>query len=282
LALMVLAFTLSLPAPAFAQFGFDNLNFPPVDPGGPLPPGHLDNTTPLGRGGRSLGFLSGVGGVAFGATANLDPGVEISALTYDLTAVDGERLRVTLHSTDGTTQVAVSPIADWLLVPVARFASGSQDAAFTLFGQASTEEETARQRAAGNDILNYHPMFADTLVGLRLMHADILILYGGAAELPTLDGTTVLGSGEQPGDVESNTNALVDVQEYMLTLPGHPISVVRCRGFRADDSCLRRGRQARISGQSLLALLEAPHERPSSDRRGARARQLLGQSHSSA
>jgi hypothetical protein len=222
LASVLLMLALLWPALVFAAFKFDDLNFPTASPGGPLGPGHLDNHMPLSRGGRSLGFLTSVGGVAFGAVAQPDPGLEITGLTYDPQAPDGERLLVSIQPNDGTAAVVLSPIPDWLLVPVAKFAAGTQDAAMTMFGKAASEDETARQLAAGNDILNYHPAFLDTLAGLRLMHADILVLYQGASELPTLDGNVLLGTSEQEGDVVANAQAINDLQQFLTGLSGNP------------------------------------------------------------
>jgi hypothetical protein len=243
-----LLLALLAPAVAQAQFALDGLNFPSAMPGGALGLGHLQNRVRLGTGAASLGFLTGVGGVAFGGVAVPVPGLELLDLAYDPARPDGERLRVTVLRDGSSAEEVAAPIADWLLGPVLRFALDDQDAAATLFGSASTDEETRRQRELGNDIINYHPAFIDTLAGVRLLHADILILYQGAAELPTIDGQPLLGATEESGDIAENANALASLHEYLATLPDDPFRSYVVGDFGQTVSVSAQDGELRLEG----------------------------------
>jgi len=177
---------------------------------------------PISRGAVSLSFLGAVGGVAFGGEVQPAQDLEILALKYDPHRPDGQRLRVTVRQNGGDEVVIAAPVADWILVPMARFAEGKQQAAFTLFGKLASVEETQRQRQAGNEILNFHSSLVDTLVGLRLFHVDILILDPGAAELPSDGGHLLLGTGETATSPSANRQALAALHTFMSTLPGNP------------------------------------------------------------
>lgn len=184
------------------------------------PASALSNATPVDRGVGSVSFLTQVGGVAFGATAQpATAGVQITRLSYNPTRADGERLLVTLNG----VEVVNFALSDWLLVPAARFAAGTQHACFTLFGTLEDPVETSAVQQQGYDILNYHSALENTLVGLRLFHADVLILSSASAELPTHDGSYILGIGEGAPNVTANQQALAALRPYMVNGSGEQI-----------------------------------------------------------
>lgn len=114
-------------------------------------------------------------------------------------------------------------IADWQLIPTARFAAGEQDAIFTLFGTLKDEPETERLRTMGYEILNYHRAFKNTLLGLRLFQADVLVLAEASTELPSIEGEYLLGTGESPPDVDSNLRAWLALDDFLLDGNGRQI-----------------------------------------------------------
>lgn len=134
----------------------------------------------------SYSFVGKVGDVAFAGVAKPEPGIQPSAVSiaYDSSQPDGTRLFVTL---DGTTGRAMIP--DWMLVPIARYSDSEFNACVSLFGTESTD--------AQYDIV-YHPAFLNTLIGLRLLQADILLFdLSNTWNLPEINGETPLGLGER-------------------------------------------------------------------------------------
>ena len=170
----------------------------------PAPP--LRGTTSLRRvlrpGRPMLGYVGRVGGVAFEAVAAPANGVNINSLDlrYSPAKRDGERLSLTVNGN------AVSPaVYDWQLIPIAKFANSSESACFTLFGQLDDPLTERLARAFSGNVLNYHPSFKDTLVGLRLFQLDNLIINEYAYELPTAKGAYILGAGESAPGNENKT-----------------------------------------------------------------------------
>lgn len=145
-----------------------------------------------------------MGGVAFGGVAAGQDDLKVVALAYLPKNIDGKRLQVTVESTSGVQTKLTPKIYDWELIPIARFAQSEQDACFTLFGDLDDKEEKQLRIARGEKILNYHPALSDTLLGLRLFQADILILRSDACDLPMLNGKYLLGKGEAPVNLRAN------------------------------------------------------------------------------
>ena len=192
---------------------------------GPLAPpsasqGELLELMPVSKGVKSIDFLTRVGGLAFGAVAQpTDTSLIVRDIQYASDASDGQRLHVWVSSA-GAVQEVVAPIPDWELIPTARFASGAQEAVFTLFGTTKDAAETDSIRAQGYDILNYHPSFRDTLLGLRLFQADVLILAQASANLPKYSAQYLLGLGENAPDVSANEQALLDLDATLFDSSG--------------------------------------------------------------
>lgn len=175
----------------------------------------LDQPTRLAVGLVSYSYLNHVGGIAFGSQAEGEQGMTFVALKRDARLKDGARLQVTVLARDGRKSTVTAPIFDWQLVPIARFAETDQDACFSLFGRVEDEEEQRLRLARGERLLSYHSAFKNTLLGLRLFQADILILRPDACDLPTLRGRYLLGKGEAPPNVPANQQAYRQVGAVM-------------------------------------------------------------------
>lgn len=133
----------------------------------------------------SYGFVSSVGGVAFGAVASPGSAVEGQRirLRYNASAQDGGRLQVVVG--DNTLQ---AELPDWMLVPIARYAASKFDSCVSLFGPKTTDTQY--------DIV-YHENFQNTLLGLRLLQADMLLFdLGETWQLPKFGGAVILGLSE--------------------------------------------------------------------------------------
>lgn len=166
---------------------------------------------------RRVGFLAAVGGVAFEGVAAPDASVHGSvAVEYDPSQVDGYRLAIQIGS-----NVYHPYLPDWELVPIARFSDSRYHSVVSLFGP-NTDRE--------NFHVVYHPAFENTLAGMRLLQADMLLIdVSEFWQLPKLGGRTVLGEGESaPVGLTSLTAARrVDslmsrtrVQSWVLTDQG--------------------------------------------------------------
>jgi hypothetical protein len=145
---------------------------------------------------RTARFFRGVGGVAFSAVAQGQAGQVVTALRYDPTAADGQRLLVTIRSQDGSAHTARGRIYDWQLVPTAEYALDENGSAVTLFGSLQDKSMESLTLITGGRVINYHPKLQDTLLGLRLFQADILIIQPNAADLFKENGRIILGAGE--------------------------------------------------------------------------------------
>lgn len=196
----------------------------PIAPGNdtrPLPPALPTDALPtqlpeLDRAMSSYGYATSVGGIAFGRIATpAAADIEVTSLHYDPAQPDGARLRVMLRTPSGDVDVA-GDIPDWQLIPIARFAGYNQASAFTAFGKLVDVALEERARSLGYYIYNYHRGFEDTLLGLRLLQADMLIIRPEAVDLPKQAGAYLLGFGEQPPDIEANTLARTALQNAIF------------------------------------------------------------------
>ncbi len=176
--LVVLAAAVALAGPAVWELGtYQLLNGPSS---GPL----LSQMSGAGSL-HSYGFVGKVGGVAFAGiaapAATWNP--KTSRLVYNASQPDSQRFGVRIGE-----HVYYQHLADWLLIPIARYADSPYNACISLFGQ-NTDDSTY-------DIV-YHPALKDTLLGLRLLQADMLLFdVSETWRLPTRDGKLVLGLGE--------------------------------------------------------------------------------------
>jgi len=160
-------------------------------------------------------FFRAVGGVAFSQVATPRDGLRVLDLDYTPAQPDGRRLRVRLRTKDGKTVTVAPSLPDWQLLPLVRFAASKYESCVTLFGSLSSEDEARAARISGQRIVNYHPALDNTLLGLRLLQADMLVLTEDAAELPKEDGKYLLGVGERRPRLKANTKRYQRVREWL-------------------------------------------------------------------
>lgn len=153
-------------------------------------------------------FARAVGGVAFTTKAASADGSSIERLLYDRTAPEGSRLIAEMHRPDGSVGRYIIDAPDWIHVPLARFVASGSDAAVTLFGTLKDELAQEETREQGAMIANYHPALENTLLGLRLLQADMMAFEENATDLFRDKGQYILGAKERaPSSEELRANA---------------------------------------------------------------------------
>jgi hypothetical protein len=164
----------------------------------------IRNPMHLTEGLKSHSFLTLVGGVAFEAVAVPAPGVDLSsfAIGYDAEQENGQRVWIKLGSDHVTL-----PLYDWQLGALAHFADSPYASCVTLFGELEDPSYLGTLGSREVHVINYHPAFVNTLLGLRLFQLDILIMDNASVELPKQNGEYILGEGEQEPDVAANSEA---------------------------------------------------------------------------
>lgn len=167
-------------------------------------------------------FALKVGGVAFTTTASSADGSSVTALRYDSTAADGKRLIARLRLADGSITEHAVPAPDWIHVPLARLVQSGDTGAVTLFGELQDKQQEAKMRESDAMIANYHPALANTLLGLRLIHADMLVIEKNATDLFTEKGKYILGEGEKAptaADLKANHASYMAVKNWVTKQP---------------------------------------------------------------
>ncbi len=173
----------------------------------------LENPLHLSRGAiYQQSSLANVGGVAFELEALPAESLNIQSISlfYDAGSEDGSRLIATIDS-----QKIYIPLYDWQLIPIAHYADSPYYACFTYFGKLVDKQQEQNVRNKGGKIVNYHPALQNTLLGLRLMQSDLMLMYNECADLPKQNNVYILGKGESAPDVEQNRNGLNNI---LLTL----------------------------------------------------------------
>lgn len=186
----------------------------------------------------SVGSHTKIGGISFELVAV--PGFELSpdsiVINYAPLNFDGGRLSVSFH---GGKAPVTANIPDWQLIPIAKYADGSTQAIFTLIGDRQ-DEETSR--------IQYHPAFANNLLGLRMLQADLLFTRNAGdflSQVPTdTKGHVMLAGSELDlmatrtdtvpyAELRSDVESFVeDYDSYMLTDWGREIT------FNTADNAL--------------------------------------------
>jgi hypothetical protein len=101
----------------------------------------------------------------------------------------------------------LAEIPDWQLIPIARYADYTDNAVISLFGEYSNDQEY--------EVL-FHPAILNTLLGLRLLQADILLMnLELAGHLPTVAGRVILGEGELMPDPLLSNQAAVRISDVL-------------------------------------------------------------------
>lgn len=167
----------------------------------------------MAEGVRKSRFLHGVGGISFDQTARPDEQLTVKSLglSYDDNKEDGRRLTVKLNGIP-----VLAEIPDWMLRPIVYYADSNYYSCVTLFGHLQDEYKAKEEEvvAGGGHIINYHPEFDNTLLGYRLFQADILTINPHATSLPQINEEYILGTGENPPDLQSNAQAYSDFIDY--------------------------------------------------------------------
>lgn len=134
---------------------------------------------------NNIDFVNQVGGVAFHSVAMLDSNMQQGGLIliYDPKNEDGKRLNVAIGR-----DTLTADLFDWQLIPIAKYADSEFQSCVSLFGPNSTESAYH---------VVYHPAFQNTLLGVRLINADILLIdLSQFWKVPTFGGKPILGAGE--------------------------------------------------------------------------------------
>ena len=163
-------------------------------------------------------FYRHVGGVAFRKIAQNSEGWHIENMSYDNNKVDGQRLTIYLKKNRylglSSTKVKIVPkIYDWQLIPLAHFVASDAHSAFTYFGTYQGRKSIYR-----NKVVSYHPALKNTLIGLRLMHLDMLLVerYGKffSGYIRDQENKIILGSGEPEELRTSEVNFFKENERY--------------------------------------------------------------------
>jgi hypothetical protein len=174
---------------------------------------YMNNPMRVRAGVVNVGFCGKVGGVAFGEIAESTDGSQIQRLLYHPDRPDGQRLEALISQGEAVNTVTL-PIYDWLFVPAANFAAGEQDVVVTFFGTLSDKANQAQLEKQGCRFINYNPAVDNTLMGLRLMQADLLAFHQIAPYNMNENGVNIVGEGETLQSESSNLNSSAKVQDY--------------------------------------------------------------------
>lgn len=151
-------------------------------------------------------FVLRVGGVSFEAVAKPDQQVTDKPieLSYAPARPDGSRMVVRIGQTTLTAD-----LPDWELQPVAKFAATDYSGVVSLFGDGPDRKKYY--------YIQYHDAFKDTLLGMRLLQADILFMsLGEHWRVPRYNGQPVFGRGEQQAQEAQAMDAARTLQAAMV------------------------------------------------------------------
>ncbi|WP_035642555.1 hypothetical protein [Bradyrhizobium sp. ORS 375] len=154
-------------------------------------------------------FASEVGGINFQNTRVIAASNNMKlAVTYDATRPDGKRLLV---SVDG--KVSVAPLYDWQIKPIVAYADSDTTAVVSLFGPGPDKDNFF--------YIAYHRAFQKSLLGLRLLQADMLLMDPkGLRKLPRYKtGGPILGVGEKDIDDAKSEQAASQLANLIKMKP---------------------------------------------------------------
>lgn len=175
----------------------------------------VKHATPLKRTIASPKQIGKINGIVFEQAAKPEGGfiVESLYLRYDPLKKDGKRLLLTINGTNLSTA-----LYDWILVPLAKFSDTGDVTVLTTLGKLNDKDLQKRIIKNKGMVINYHPEFENTLLGLRLLHFYTLILSNHSVDLPTKGERYILEGGENAPDVEQNKKAFAFFAERMKKL----------------------------------------------------------------
>jgi hypothetical protein len=158
-------------------------------------------------------FLSGVGGVSFDQVALPESGFSINSvqLNYNKNAQNGSRLELTVNNHPASVY-----LPDWLLIPLAKYSESPWYSCVTIFGKLNNKTLEKLIVDHKGRVINYHPSFDNTLLGIRLLYMDMLVGYEFTHELPKNSiGEYILGLGEvEPNHAENHNGAYYLSQHF--------------------------------------------------------------------
>jgi hypothetical protein len=162
----------------------------------------LEVSIPMERGKEMPIFLSEVGGVSFDQASLPTPGLKINSmkLNYNNNANDGKRLELIINNKPASVN-----LPDWLMVPIAKYAESQNYSCVTIFGK--LKDKTLEQKVTEHKgrVINYHPSFDNTLLGIRLAYMDMMVGYNFTNDLPKNSaGNYILGKSEVQPNLEAN------------------------------------------------------------------------------
>lgn len=185
--------SLALQSAAALALSLGGMNYSSANPAVP----HIVNFAPGPR------FFRVSGGVALTQTATGKDGWVLTDLKYNPNSADGTRFFATFVRSHTAVNITLS-MRDWEMVPLVRFVAADKEnrgqSAITLFGELKNKVRDREVKSRGNMVINYHPAFENTLLGLRLLQADLLLIDRRAAELFREGDTDILGGGEPRPD----------------------------------------------------------------------------------
>jgi hypothetical protein len=149
----------------------------------------------------SMGVLTRVGGVNIEGVAAFNPPVATAdfAIHYNPANSDGKRLEIKAW---GTTYTFNLP--DWELKPLALLADSNYTADVSLFGDGPDRDHYF--------YIQYHPALKDTLLGLRILQADMMLIDPkDLSKAPKWNGRVVLGLGEQLPSADKSVAAATEI-----------------------------------------------------------------------
>lgn len=167
-----------------------------------------------------------IGGIILGSVAEPANSLDVLDVSYDATHTDGRRLAIKITTAEGGVETIYPTLFDWQMVPLAVLALDDSNAIVTLFGELEDPSQTNDARNQGHLIANVHPAVQDTLLGLRLIQADMLLLSnrsggnGGSrlpiedivCDLPSENGEYILDAGETPISLKANKANYVHIE----------------------------------------------------------------------
>jgi hypothetical protein len=179
---------------------------------------YLARSIPMAEGVRSGKFLGahGVGGISFDQLAfpAKDLIIRNIAIKYDRNSEDGYRIKLSIND----NQVHLF-LPDWLLIPIAKYAQSPYYSCVTLFGILHDKALEKLVVESKGRVINYHPSFDNTLLGIRLAYMDMLIGYPYATDLPKNNlGKYILGRGESVPDLEANRLGAYNLSQHIIQI----------------------------------------------------------------
>lgn len=155
----------------------------------------------------SADILASVGGVDLEGVAVIDPAPNDLAISYHPENPDGQRLQITVW---GATYDVTLP--DWELKPIALLADSPYSADISLFGNGPDPDHFY--------YIQYHPALKNTLLGLRLLQADMQLMDPqDMSGPPKFDGKIILGLNEQLPSAADAAQAVKILSELMSVEP---------------------------------------------------------------